>query len=195
MDKSDQKKELIRAAAITVLSKQGFYNTKASQIAEEAGIAVGTIYNYFANKEAILDYIFEVELQKRLTMLKEVAKEENDLWSKMAFFFHQHFQEIKKNPAVGEILVREKEFPKKNGSISITNYLTKIPLLLEKLILKAQEEGEVKADINPTLASSFIFGAIQGIVEKAINDDPQLLNEAADQLLTLMKEGLGKDSS
>ena len=86
MDRADHKKELIRRAAIKVLSKQGFYNTKISQIAEEAGIAVGTIYNYFANKEAILDYIFEVELQKRLTILGKIAEDQTDLWSKMAFF-------------------------------------------------------------------------------------------------------------
>ena len=39
------KKEIIREAAIKVMAKKGFYNTKTSEIANEADVAVGTIYN------------------------------------------------------------------------------------------------------------------------------------------------------
>lgn len=41
MYKKENKKELIRQAAVKVMSKQGFYNTKTFQIADEAGIVVG----------------------------------------------------------------------------------------------------------------------------------------------------------
>jgi TetR/AcrR family fatty acid metabolism transcriptional regulator len=57
----EQKKEIIRRAAIEVISKLGFHGATTDRIAQEAKVAVGTIYNYFKNKEDILDYIFEVE--------------------------------------------------------------------------------------------------------------------------------------
>ena len=41
-------------AAIKVVSKQGFRRTTIKQIAKEAGVADGTIYNYFTNKDDIL---------------------------------------------------------------------------------------------------------------------------------------------
>ena len=44
------KKEIIRLAAIKVIAKEGFYNTKMSSIAEEAGIAIGTLYLYLKAK-------------------------------------------------------------------------------------------------------------------------------------------------
>jgi len=184
------KKELIRQAAVKVMSKHGFYNTKASWIADEAGIAVGTIYNYFSNKEAILDYIFEIELKKRMGYLEDIEKKDLDFYSKLALFLNKHFQEVKENLSVGEILVREKEFPKKNGSESITKYLTQIPIVIEGFIVKSQEVGEVKESIDPVIAASFIFGAVQGIVEKAINSQPEILELAAEQLIGLLKEGL-----
>jgi len=53
-----EKKNLIRQAAIRAFSHKGFYNTRAEEIAREAGIAVGTIYNYFVSKEEILLSIF-----------------------------------------------------------------------------------------------------------------------------------------
>jgi len=48
------KKELIRQSAIDVIAEKGYFNTTAKIIAEKAGIAVGTIYIYFSNKEEIL---------------------------------------------------------------------------------------------------------------------------------------------
>lgn len=59
------KKELIRKSAIKIIARDGFYNANVKSIAEEAGIAVGTVYLYFKNKEDILDYIFCIENQKR----------------------------------------------------------------------------------------------------------------------------------
>ncbi len=190
MNKVEDKKELIREAAVQIMSKQGFYNTKASQIADEAGIAVGTIYNYFNNKESILDYIFEVELKKRLGYLKMMQEENNSFWGKLELFLDNHFREIRENPSVGEILVREKEFPKKNGSVSINEYLTRIPQGLEELLVKAKEDGEVKASVNTTVIASVIFGGIQGLVEKAINSDLDMLVNGSEQMIDLLKEGL-----
>lgn len=48
------KRNHIIEAAITVIAAQGFQRTTIKQIAQEAGVADGTIYNYFQNKEAIL---------------------------------------------------------------------------------------------------------------------------------------------
>ena len=61
--KQEEKQDLIRQAAIRAFSHKGFYNTRAEEIAREAGIAVGTIYNYFASKEEILLSIFKEEFE------------------------------------------------------------------------------------------------------------------------------------
>ncbi|MDD5646267.1 MAG: helix-turn-helix domain containing protein, partial [Candidatus Bipolaricaulis sp.] len=50
----DNKKEQIRKAALAVFSRRGFHETTVAEIAEEAGIAKGTIYLYYPSKEEIL---------------------------------------------------------------------------------------------------------------------------------------------
>src|SRR3954451_14694782 len=47
-------REAILAAAERVFSKSGFYATRMADIAKEAGVAVGTLYNYFDSREVIL---------------------------------------------------------------------------------------------------------------------------------------------
>ena len=47
----------IRDAAIRCVLRSGFHATTMDAIAREAGISVGIIYRYFANKEAIIESI------------------------------------------------------------------------------------------------------------------------------------------
>jgi len=69
---SAEKKEQIRDAAVDVISENGFYNTRMQDIADEAGLAVGTIYNYFSNKDDVLEYIFKVEMERRMEIMKDL---------------------------------------------------------------------------------------------------------------------------
>ncbi len=49
----------ILEAAARVFAQKGFHSTTIKEVAKEAGIADGTIYNYFENKTALLLGIFE----------------------------------------------------------------------------------------------------------------------------------------
>src|SRR5690554_5084665 len=105
------KKELIRETAIKIFAQLGFYQATTDKIANTAGVSVGTIYNYYRNKEAILEYIFEVELAKRRQFLATL-KQSNLSFTEMLYrLLEMHFQEIIDNPDVGQILIRERHFP------------------------------------------------------------------------------------
>ncbi len=56
---SNDKRDRILSAALTVFAAKGFYNTKVSEIAQEAKVADGTIYNYFKSKDDLLICLFE----------------------------------------------------------------------------------------------------------------------------------------
>ena len=69
-ERSGEKRERILRAAIRVFAKKGFYATRVSEIAGAAGIADGTIYLYFKNKDAILVSIFEEQLGRLVEVLE-----------------------------------------------------------------------------------------------------------------------------
>ena len=187
---TENKKELIRKASINIIAEYGFYNTKMSQIAEEAEVAVGTIYNYFNNKEKILEYIFEVEVEKRLKYLNMKEKSDKKFWTKMEEFLNKHFQDLKKNINTAKILVREKEFPRKNDSGAIVEYRYKIPEKFKELMDNDINQNQIKK-CNTEIISSIIFGAIQRIVEKAVNEgNYEILEQAPAELMKTLKNGL-----
>ncbi|MGQ9654861.1 MAG: TetR/AcrR family transcriptional regulator, partial [Thermodesulfobacteriota bacterium] len=56
------KHQRILHAAVKIFAEKGFYKAKISEIAREAGVADGTIYLYFKNKDDILIQLFEEEM-------------------------------------------------------------------------------------------------------------------------------------
>jgi AcrR family transcriptional regulator len=55
---TEQRRQQILDAALTVFSRKGYGEATIPDIAQEAGTAVGTIYNYYASKRDLLLSIF-----------------------------------------------------------------------------------------------------------------------------------------
>ena len=56
--RNNEKYDRILEAAIKVFAEKGFHQSTISQIARQAGVADGTIYLYFKNKDDILVHFF-----------------------------------------------------------------------------------------------------------------------------------------
>ena len=75
-NKNNNKRQRILKAATKIFAKNGFYNSKISQIAKLAKVENGTIYLYFKNKDDVLISLFEVEMNSILLNVKnEITKE------------------------------------------------------------------------------------------------------------------------
>ncbi|HEX3850596.1 MAG TPA: TetR/AcrR family transcriptional regulator [Polyangiaceae bacterium] len=59
-------------ATVRVLEKEGADNASTSRIAEVAGVSVGTLYQYFANRDAILDALQDREFERATEMIGRV---------------------------------------------------------------------------------------------------------------------------
>ena len=72
-----EKYQRILDAAICVIAEKGFFQARVAEIAERAGVADGTIYLYFKNKEQILmaaiDYAFTIFMNAAKTELATIT--------------------------------------------------------------------------------------------------------------------------
>lgn len=190
------KKELIRQTAISVMAELGYHESTTDRIAQEGGMAVGTIYNYFRNKEEILQYIFEVEFAKRKKAYEEELASEKLALDKLTSLLEKHFQAIEENILVGKILVREHPKPGSSEINEITEFLEGVPTLIQNLLNRAMEGGEIRSCDTELMAAAF-FGAVQGIAFKAVFTEDKtkrklVLQSAPKELMLLFKQGLGR---
>lgn len=64
--------EVILDAAVRVFEKEGSEAATTAHIAEVAGVSVGTLYQYFGNRDAILDALQDREFERATAMMERV---------------------------------------------------------------------------------------------------------------------------
>ncbi len=155
-----EKYQRIIQAATKVFAKKGFFNAKVSEIAKEAGVADGTIYLYFENKDDILISIFEEKMQIVLDNMVEQLSKENGPMEKLKRFATVHLELIEQNKEVAELIQVElrqsSKFMKHYKNRKFMQYLN----LLEEIIREGQELGLFRKDIIPGIFKRAFFGAL-----------------------------------
>ncbi len=87
------KREAILAAALDLFAERGFHGTAVPLIANQAGVGAGTVYRYFASKEAIVNTLYQRFKQELggliladLRVDQAPREQFHVYWSKMAEF-------------------------------------------------------------------------------------------------------------
>jgi len=158
--KNYEKYRKIIDAATKVFAKKGFYNAKVSEIAQEAGIADGTIYIYFKHKDDILISLFEEKMQEVLDNMKQQISLESDPLKKIEKFALVHLKLIQDNKDIAEIIQVElrqsSKFMKNYHNIKFFEYLD----LISHIIQEGKEKGLIREDILPGIAKRAFFCAL-----------------------------------
>ncbi|MGB4045164.1 MAG: TetR/AcrR family transcriptional regulator [Halanaerobiales bacterium] len=156
--RSPEKKEWIRKAAINLISEEGFHGVTTDKIAREAGVSVGTIYNYFENKEDIISYIFQVEHKKLDILFDRFRMKKISVPEKFKLLIEKYFKYVYNNKKVAKIIHNESFRPGKKITREIINYILAIRQNLKELIDEGVREGSVYPDYNLDMVVNIIMG-------------------------------------
>jgi len=159
-DRGGDKRERILQAAERVFAKRGFFAARVSEIAKDAGVADGTIYLYFKNKDDLLISLFEARMHQVNDELRaQVAKEKTPL-GQLRAFIRRYLQLVADEPAAAEVLTIElrqsSKFMKEYENPQFADFLR----LLGGIIAAGQERGELDAQVPSHVAARMIFGML-----------------------------------
>lgn len=84
----------------------GYDKLSMKQIAQESGIAVGTLYNYFPDKKALISFAIEKSWQHSFDVLAAILKQPLPISEKWLRFNDALYTEIRKRQGLGEKLTR-----------------------------------------------------------------------------------------
>jgi len=90
-EKKEKTRKAILRAALELFAKQGFYRTTTKAIARKAGIAEGTLFNYFPTKEDLALYFFEDELDEVIAWYGKDKRVNRAPLPEKLFAIIQHF--------------------------------------------------------------------------------------------------------
>jgi AcrR family transcriptional regulator len=102
-------------AAARVFEEQGYTGTTTNHIAERAGVSIGSLYQYFPNKEAILAVLLEQHFDEGVAALERIqrhlAKEPHDLVGMIRHYVEGIVELHAKNPRLHHVLQDEAPRP------------------------------------------------------------------------------------
>ncbi|HID97569.1 MAG TPA: TetR/AcrR family transcriptional regulator [Thermodesulfobacteriaceae bacterium] len=159
MKVADKHKKIVDAA-IRVFAKNGFFNSRISEIAQEAKVADGTIYLYFNNKYDILITIFEEEMGKIIARAKQEIAAHEDPRDQLTRFAYLHLSLVEKNRDLAEVIQVElrqsSKFMKEYRNKKFAEYTN----IISDIVYRGQEQGIFKKDISPGIFKRAFFGAL-----------------------------------
>ncbi len=191
--KKEEKKRKIIDAAIKIFARNGYFNSRVSEIAKEAGVADGTIYIYFSSKEELLSAIFDEALQVFVEESKNTLKEIDDPIEKLKKIVCLHLKHLGSNRDLA--MVFQIEF---RHNIVFMERLTKTRLadyfkIIEGVILEGQQKGLFK-ELNPRFCAKILFGIIDEMVTSwLIANKNYKLEKDADILVNTFVYGIAKN--
>lgn len=190
-DKSRPKYMKIIEAAVAVIAEKGFHQAQVSKIAKRAGVADGTIYIYFKNKEDILVSLFSEKMGDFVEKIQSEIKDQSTSREKMSTLVHTHFSQLAddKNMAI----VTQLELRQSNKSIRsrINDTLKNYTSVIDTLIEEGKSEGVFRDDLDVRLARQMVFGTIDETVTNwVMNDHKYDLVALSNPVANLLLNGL-----
>lgn len=195
--KGTGKRERILRAAIKVFARKGFYATKVSEIAKAAGVADGTIYLYFKNKDDVLISIFEDRITKLLAVLRKEIDAAEEFDEKLRVVVELQLGLLEGQRDLAEVVTvnlrQSSRLLKQYAAPLFNEYLD----LIASVIAGGQAQGLVRADLSPRVVATGLWGALDGIALTwalgGKSNEPEALRRGARQIASVFLHGVRGD--
>ena len=160
------RRESIIQAAIEVFSKKGFQAATISEIAQRAGVAEGSIYQYFKNKEDLFFSIPIEETKAFRTQLELHLEGIFGAFNKIRKFVWYLLYFFKMNPEYGRMLMLEMRVSKSFVKTDTYDFLKKSVSHVLEIIIEGQEEGVIRKDTDVYILRHLVLGTLEHIVTR-----------------------------
>lgn len=158
------KREAILRAATKVFAGRGYFNSKVSDIAGEAGIADGTVYLYFKSKDEILHSIFNRAMAEFITEGKAEIAQLDDPIAKLKRIAELHLSRLGADRDMAIVFQVElrgsTKFMQEFSAAGFSDYLD----IIRSTIAEGQTAGVFRDDIKPIVAAKILYGALDEMV-------------------------------
>lgn len=155
------KRARILEAAEKVFAERGFFHARVSEIAREAGVADGTIYLYFKNKDDLLISVFESRMEHLNRELAQVIATAGPRFSdRLGAFMAAYASMVIENPSVASVLTVElrqsSKFMREHPATGFSDFLK----IIAGLIADGQKAGEFDPEMPAPVVARAIFGML-----------------------------------
>jgi len=189
--RSREKYGVILRAAIRVFARSGFFGSKVNDVAREAGVADGTVYLYFKNKDDILVSIFDETMGEGIAEGRAAIEGIEDPRERLRRLAEVHLDRMGRDrdlAVVFQVELRQSlKFMTELSHEEVADYLN----VIRRVVEEGQASGEFQVTLHPQLVAKAIFGVLDEMVTSwVLSDKESRLEELADPITDFILRGL-----
>jgi TetR/AcrR family fatty acid metabolism transcriptional regulator len=182
----------ILEAAVKVFARQGFHQSTVAQIAKEAGVADGTIYLYFKNKDDILVQFFSYRTKQVFESFRGEVDRAETSSDKLRNLVRRHLAEFQRDRDGAVVYQVETHQSSRLAEAQIREMSQMYRDLISEIVEQGQQEGTIRKELYVGLVKRFVIGAVDEVINTWLHSNEEYdLVSMADPLVELFIKGIG----
>jgi len=151
----DKKRERVLAEATREFAEHGYHQASVNRIVGRLGIAKGSLFKYFGNKQGLFEYLFGHAVAQFKKPLKDIRNTTSgkDFFERIEKSLLAGVAFIKAHPLIYRIYLKmlfQENFPLRDTFLSEVRQAS--AKFLRPLVEEAIESGQLRSDIDPDMA-------------------------------------------
>jgi len=187
---ASETKQKIVDATLAIAAEKGFDQATTAEIARKAGVAEGSIYNYFRTKDDLLIHTVTCFAGSYLSALVDALSNEPPGLQKLDRLISFHFHFFTKEGNIFQIIYGKRPGAKVQMARILHVAVAPYASLIAGVISEGIELGRIKK-VDPQIAASFLLGGMQLTLLRRYFDPGTFSPEqAVDEIKQIYLEGL-----
>ena len=187
--------------ALKEFAEHEYHSASVSKIVETAGIAKGSVYQYFRDKQDLFLYLLDVANREMLGFIQQTAPSDPDadFFTMLRWQMSATVQASHKFPVHAKLAIRAYSSPLPFRATILDRARALRQEYFQKMIAQAQSSGRLNPGLDPALINLMVEGLMNdlgpflqakfGRVQNDWVDLPEV-NEVFDQVVDMLKHGL-----
>jgi len=188
---SVSKRERILSAACLLFSQRDFHTVSVDDVARQADIAKGTLYNYFESKEALYLAIIETRMEHLISLLHQRLSERHDPLEDLRRFLIHLYRFMTKYPDFFIVWKKEEGTERLARKSRGRRMHDELVAMLHTILCRGVEEG-VFRPVPRDLLTGLLLGIVDAAVYRTLylSLSPQEQEKESDEIFDFVVHGL-----
>lgn len=181
----------ILEAAVEVIAESGYFQARVTDIAARAGVADGTIYLYFKNKEQVLMAAIDSAFAAFLERARADLSRTQEPRQRLRRLAHLHLETLGANRSLAIVFQTELRQSAKFLSQFSHHRLVEYFDLIRQIVREGQRAGDFRRELSDKIVANCFFGALDEMVTSWIlSEHDYPLAGAADAVVDVILQGM-----
>ncbi len=191
-ERAEETRALVIETAALAFAQHGYERAALSEIASASGLTKGALYHHFASKEELALAVFRHEQETLVEQIVAATAGTRGALAALRAAFRVRAEVLRDVPAARAVLRLGAEFRVDAAPGSVFAEYQELAFeAFAEIVRRGQEEGDVRADLDPRATAEHIFAAMVGMDDvSTFLSDLDDLPQRTEGLLDLIVDGL-----